>query len=83
MIYLEDYDLPVIALNINTFILVSVYLLNSLIGDICLVSDVGFWNMANLALSIVSFLVASTFVICVVVDLWWILQKTHDNRRWL
>jgi hypothetical protein len=83
MIYLEDYDLPVIALNVNTFVLITIYLMNGIIGDVCLVSDVGFWNMANFILSAISFLVATTFVICGIVDIWWISKKTYDNRRWI
>ena len=83
MIYLEDYDLPVIVLNGNTFILAAIYLLNISIGDVCLVSDVGFWNMANLMLSLVTLLTAISVATCVSVDIWWIRQKIWDNDRWL
>jgi hypothetical protein len=83
MIYLEDYDLPVIALNVNMFILISIYLLGGIVQNVCLVSDIGYWNMANLTFSITALLTAISTAICVAVDIWWISKKTHDNLRWL
>jgi hypothetical protein len=87
MIYLEDYDLSVIALNINMFVAGLLFIFTNLFSQIIEYTAVGdadvFGFGAALLTVLAGILLAIMISITVVIDVWWYFRKTDDNRRWL
>jgi hypothetical protein len=87
MIYLEEYDLPVIVLNVNMFMAGLLFIFTDTLGKIVNVVAVGDAEVFGFGASLLSvlsvLLVMLMGALCVITDLWWIQRKSQDNSRWL
>lgn len=87
MIILEDYDLPVISTNLIAFLMGFMYACTDTLGQTAQYLSTGnadiFYTGSAVLSVIATSLMFISITVCILVDFWWINQRTEDRRRWL